>query len=441
MVRFSNMHKIDALTVKRLVHIMVVFLVVLVLGNETLLASHVDVIVVDGPITPVTARYIRDAVGKAERDGVECLIIEMDTPGGLMQSTWSIDKDLLADKVPVVVYVSPSGGRAASAGVYISYAAHFVAMAPSTNIGSAHPVSMTSRDSSQVMMEKITNDAVAHIKGLAARRGRNSTWAEEAVRKSVNITEKEALEKNVIDFIAEDISDLLRLLDGQEVRLGNRAVVLHTNRAEIRRTPMNWRYKILDKISDPNIAYLLMLAGIMGIFFELQNPGAIFPGVLGGISLILAFFALQVLPINAAGILLILLAVVFFILEINIPSFGLLTIGGVVSMLLGSLMLFRSPELKVSLSIIIPAVLFTAAFFVFAVGMGLRAQMKKATTGRKGIIGERGVALGMLNREGQVSVHGEVWKAISTEKIKKGEKVEVVDVEGLILKVRKVSNG
>jgi membrane-bound serine protease (ClpP class) len=411
-----------------------------VLGITAARTQHVDVIEVDGPITPVTAKYISDGVNRAERDDAECLVIKMDTPGGLMQSTWSIDKKLLAAGIPVVVYISPSGGRAASAGVYISYAAHFIAMAPSTNIGSAHPVTMGGQDSSKVMLEKITNDAVAHIKGLADRRGRNAIWAEDAVRKSVSITEKEALEKGVINLIAEDMNDLLTQLDGKKVELKKEEVTLRTERAEVMYHPMNWRYKILDKISDPNIAYLLMLAGIAGIFFELKSPGTIFPGAIGGISLILAFFALQVLPINVAGILLILLAVVFFILEIHITSFGLLTIGGIVSMTLGSLMLFRSAELKVSLGVIIPAVLATAAFFVVALGLGLRAQMKKATTGEKGIIGERGEVIKSLSPEGQVSVHGEIWKAVSSEKIRKGEKVEVVGVEGLVLRVRKLSD-
>lgn len=417
-----------------------IFLLFSVLGITAARTQHVDVIVVDGPITPVTAKYISDGVNRAERDDAECLVIKMDTPGGLMQATWSIDKKLLAAGVPVVVYIAPSGGRAASAGVYISYAAHIVAMAPSTNIGSAHPVTMGGQDSSKVMMEKVTNDAVAHIKGLADRRGRNAIWAEDAVRKSVSITEKEALEKGVINLIAEDMDDLLTQLDGKKVELKREEVTLRTKRAEVMYHPMNWRYKILDKISDPNIAYLLMLAGIAGIFFELKSPGTIFPGAIGGISLILAFFALQVLPINAAGILLILLAVVFFILEIHITSFGLLTIGGIVSMTLGSLMLFRSAELKVSLGVIIPAVLATAAFFVVALGLGLRAQMKKATTGEKGIIGERGEVIKALSPEGQVSVHGEIWKAVSSEKIRKGEKVEVVGVEGLVLRVRKLSD-
>ena len=412
----------------------------LVFGNVPLWARHVDLIQVDGPITPVTAKYIDDGIDRAERDGAECLILKLDTPGGLMQATWKINKKMLAAKVPIVVYIAPSGGRAASAGVFISYSAHFVAMAPSTNIGAAHPVTMGSRDSSKVMMEKVTNDAVAHIKGLAIKRGRNVKWAEEVVRKSVSITEKEALKMNVINFIAKNLDDLLTQLNGKTVQLDHEKVVLKTEGAEIKRYPMSWRYKILDKISDPNIAYILMMLGIYGLFFELSNPGSVFPGVLGGIFLILAFFAFQVLTINAAGLLLILLALVFFLLEIKITSYGLLTMGGIVSMVLGSLMLFRSPGVKVSLSIIISAVIVTAAFFIFAVGMALRIQAKKVTTGKQGLVGKVGTTLTPLNLEGQVSVHGEVWKAVSDEKIKKGEKVEVVEVEGLVIKVKRVAN-
>ena len=400
-------------------------------------AAQIDVVTVEGPITPVTAKYISDALRNAERNGSECLVIRMDTPGGLMQATWSIDKGLLAAKIPVIVYITPSGGRAASAGVFISYAAHFVAMAPRTNIGSAHPVTMGGQDSSRVMMEKVTNDAVAHIKGLAERRGRNVQWAEDAVRKSVSITEKEALRLNVIDFIAEDLPDLVEQLDGRSVILGDEEVVLETRRGPVKEIPMNWRYRILDKISDPNIAYILLMLGIYGIFFELSNPGSLFPGILGGIFLVLAFFALQVFSINTAGVLLIALAILFFILEVNIPSFGLLTLGGVVSMVLGSLMLFREPTIRVSLSVIIPSVLATAAFFIVAVGLGLRAQMKKATTGKKGLIGEKGKVVSTLNPEGQISIHGEIWTALATETIKKGEEIEVVEVEGLKLHVRR----
>jgi membrane-bound serine protease (ClpP class) len=426
--------------ISRCVHLLPVLLLIVLFnaGLGSLQAQQVDLIIIDGPITPVTAKYIEDGIEEAQKSGAECLIIQMDTPGGLMQATWTIDKAILEDKVPVVVYIAPSGGRAASAGVFISYSAHFIAMAPSTNIGSAHPVTMGGGDSSKVMMEKITNDAVAHIKGLADKRGRNAEWAEQAVRKSVSITEKEAIEQDVIDFIARDLDDLLAQLDGKEVTLDKKKVVLVTENAEVRRSPMSLRYKILDKISDPNIAYILLMLGIYGIFFELSNPGSIFPGVVGGIFLILAFFALQVLAINTAGLLLILLAVIFFLLEIKIPSYGLLTIGGVVSMFLGSLMLFQSPAIKVSLSIIIPAVLVTAAFFIFAVGMALRVRAKKATTGKQGLVGENGITLSLLSPEGQVSVHGEVWKAVSTEKIRKGKRVEVVAVEGLVLKVRPI---
>ncbi len=411
----------------------------LIMMNSALFASQVEVITIDGPITPVILKYIRDSINHAENNNAECLIIKMDTPGGLMESTFSIDKKILNAEIPVVVYIAPSGGRAASAGVYITYSSHIAAMAPSTNIGSAHPVTMQGRgDSSQVMMEKITNDAVAHIKGLAEKQGRNIEWAIEAVEKSVSITASEALEKGVVEIIADDLDDLINQLEGRRITVNKREVVLSVKNSKIENIPMSWQYKILDKIANPNIAYLLMLAGIMGIFFELQNPGALFPGILGGISLILAFFAMQVLPINAAGILLIILAIVFFILEINIPSFGLLTIGGVVSMILGSLMLFKSPDINVSLWIIIPSVLFMALFFLFAVSMGLYAQKRKAVTGQQGIIGEKGVVVKMLNPVGQVEVHGEIWKAESKENLKRGVKVEVTGVDGLKIEVRQL---
>ncbi len=419
------------------VRLIFVFLIIIFSSNTLLSSGHIDLIEINGPITPITSKYITDAIRRAEKHGAECLIIQMDTPGGLMQSTWTIDKAILADRVPVVVYIAPSGGRAGSAGVYISYSANVVAMAPGTRIGSAHPVSMMGKDSSKVMTEKITNDAVAHIRGMADIRGRDSKWAEEAVRRSVSITEKEALRKGVIDLIAKDLNDLVSKLDGRELNLSGRKVVLYTKNSEIRRHPMSWQYKILDKISDPNIAYILLLGGLAGLFFELKNPGAIFPGAIGAISLILAFFAMQVLPINAAGILLILLAILLFILEIHITSFGLLTIGGIVSMIFGSLMLFKSPSAGVSLSVIIPAVLFTAAFFIFAVGLGIRAQFRKSVTGDKGIIGEIGEVIKSLDPEGRISVHGEVWKAVSDEKIKEGEKVEVTGIKGLKLKVKR----
>ncbi|MBN2028889.1 nodulation protein NfeD [bacterium] len=409
----------------------------LIITQGSVWANHVDWIQIDGAITPVTAKYITDAVDRAEENGAECLIIQMDTPGGLLQATFEIDKRLLDAKVPVVVYVAPSGGQAASAGTFISYAAHLVAMAPSTNIGAAHPVTMGGQDTSQVMLEKQTNDAVAHIKGLANKRGRNAVWAEAAVRQSVSITDREALDIGVINLIASNLSDLLDQIDGWEVELEDQTVILETQNAEIQRHPMDWRYRILDKISDPNIAYILMMLGFYGILFELRSPGTIFPGVVGAICLILAFFALQVLTINVAGLLLILLAILLWILEVHVPSFGLLTIGGIVSFILGSMMLFKYPEVKVSLGLIITLAVLTALFLVVGLGLALRTRFTKATTGTQGLVGEEGVAVSLLNPEGQVSVHGEVWKAKSSEKIKKGERIIVTAVDGLKMQVRK----
>lgn len=399
----------------------------------------VEVLNVDGAITPVTAKYLIEAIHKAEDNSAECLIIEMDTPGGLMEATWQIDKAILASRTPVVVYVTPSGGRAASAGVYIAYASHVIAMAPSTHLGSAHPVTMGGKDSSKTMIEKITNDAVAHIRGLAEKRGRNSQWAEDAVRKSVSITEKEALEKGVIEIVAENLTALLDSLDGRTVKLddGSRKI-LATAGAKIQHSAMDWRYRILDKISDPNIAYILMTLAGMGLFFELSNPGAILPGIVGGICLLLTFFAFQMLSVNASGVLLILLAMLFFIVEVKVNSHGFLAIGGIVSMFLGSLMLFKSPEMRVSLGIIFTAVLCTAAFFIFALTMAARAHRRKVTTGSEGLVGESGTVVEAVNPEGKISVHGEIWTAVADKPVKKGEKIVVDEVEGMVVKVSPV---
>ncbi|MFQ5674606.1 MAG: nodulation protein NfeD [bacterium] len=406
----------------------------------------VHVIEVESVITPVSAEFITTSVEKAEEAGAECLIVELDTPGGLLESTRQITKRFLAADIPIIVYVSPQGSRAASAGVFITYAAHLAAMAPSTNIGAAHPVNIQGgADTSSVMNDKITNDAVAQIKGLAEKRGRNVEWAEQAVRKSVSITEQEALDLHVINFISPSVEDLLEQMDGEEVEVSSGKVTLKTKDARIVRREMNFRYKILEKISNPNVAYILMMLGIYGLFFELSNPGAIFPGVVGAIFLILAFFALQVLPVNYAGLLLILVGLVLFILEVKITSYGLLSIGGIIAMILGSLMLIEQPPdnfapvLSISLSLILTVVIVTAAFFIFAFGMAFKTHKKKVTTGNEGIIGEQGVAQTKISPEGSVKVHGEIWRAVSDERIKKGEKVRIVSVDGLVLKVERLN--
>ncbi len=401
--------------------------------------THVNVIVVNGIVNPVADTFIGEAIGMAESDGARCLIIELDTPGGLMESMHSIKKRILAARVPVVVFVSPGGARAASAGVWITMASHIAAMTPGTHIGAAHPVTVGGGEVSEEMGQKLVNDAVADIRALAGERGRNAEWAEEAVRQSVSITEKEALEKGVIDLVCKDIRDLLSAIDGREVKLVSGTSLLTTRDAEIRRVGMNFRDRILDAVSNPNVAYILLILGFYGLIFELSNPGSILPGVVGGICLILAFFALQTLPVNYAGLLLILFALILFIAEIKVHSFGLLTVGGVISMVLGSLMLIRTSAefMRVSWTTIIPAVIVTVAFFAFALGMALKARLKRPTTGQEGLVGEVGTARTRLAPQGKVFVHGEYWNATGDEPIETGEAVVVVEVHGMRLTVSK----
>ena len=350
---------------------------------------------------------------------------------------------MMAANVPLVVFVYPSGAGAVSAGVSITIAAHFAVMAPGTNIGAAHPVGVGKTDSADVSIQKATNWWATFNRSIADERGRNADWIEKAVRESESITETQALELNVIDYICPDLDSLLILLDGKIAKVDSGTVTLKTKNTKIVHHEMNWRSKILDLISNPSIAYILMMLGILGMYFEFSNPGAILPGVLGGIFLILAFFAMQQLPINVAGILLILFATLLFILEIKVTSYGILTIGGIVSMLLGSLMLFKStPSISVHLplSVILAVTLTTSAFFIFAISMALRTHRRKVTTGKEGIVGEIGIAVSNIDLEGEVKIHGEYWKASSNQKIKKNEKVKVIDVEGLKLIVEKYNS-
>lgn len=411
-------------------------------------SRKVSVITINGAINPLTAEYIVAAIEKTAEARHEALVIMLDTPGGLLESTRLITKAMLASEVPVVVYISPSGARGGSAGVFITYASHVAAMAPSTNIGAAHPVGVGSgkADSSDVMMEKVTNDAVAQIKAVAEKRGRNAAWAEDAVRKSVSITETEALALNVIEFIAPNLDSLLKMIDGREVELSDRKTKLATAGAEIVMREMNWRDKLLDRISDPNIVFIFMMLGIYGLLFELSNPGAIFPGVLGGIFLILGLYAMQTLPVNWAGLLLILFAIILFLLEIKVTSYGILSIGGVIAFFLGALMLFKEPTtdfepvVRVSKQLIIAATLVTSAFFIFVVGMAVRGQRKPAVTGAEGMIGEIGSALTAIAPTGSVRVHGEIWRAKSEAPISPGDAVRVLSVEGLQIKVAKITD-
>lgn len=392
------------------------------------------------PITPVTAHFLHRNLEEAARMGNRLVLIEMDTPGGLDTAMREIVKDVMASPVPVVVYVAPSGARAASAGAIIALAADVAAMAPGTNIGAAHPVSLGEKPD-KTMEAKVVNDAEAYAEGIAHKRGRDETLARQMVRDSISLSAEKALEGRLIDLIARDRSDLLRQLEGRRIIRNGREVVLHLAGAEVATTEMGTVERILNAISNPNVAYVLMMLGMMGLFFELSNPGVILPGVIGGISLILAFFAFQALPVNYAGILLILLGLILFIAEIKVVSHGMLTLGGVIAMVLGSLMLFESPDpyLRVSWSVILVTVLAVTGFFVVVVTKALAVHRRRPTTGREGLIGLVGFADSGIAPEGKVFIRGEYWDARSDEPIGVGSRVTVEAVEGMQLKVKRIS--
>lgn len=407
--------------------------------SPALSAQKVISIKIDGSINPVTASFVADGIEKAKSEKAECLLIHLNTPGGLLKSTRVIVRDILDSPVPVIVYVSPGGAHAGSAGVFITLAAHIAAMAPGTNIGAAHPVAMQAAMDS-TMNEKATNDAAAFIRTIAEKRNRNLEWAEEAVRKSVSITETEAIKNRVIDIIAVSEKDLLDQLDGRLVTMADGDHTLRTKNAKVEQQKMRFIDRLLDLLSDPNIAYILLLLGMYGVMFELYNPGAILPGVVGVISLVLAFYSMHTLPVNYAGLALIIFAIILFLLEIKIVSHGLLAIGGIVSLLLGSLMLIRSGSslefLRISRGLIIAATAVTAAFFLFIVGVGIKAQRQKVVTGAEGMLGYTGEVLDLLNPTGTVMVQGEIWNAESLSgEIGKGEKIVVKEMKNLKLYV------
>lgn len=424
----------------RILSFPIALLLFVAFGHVT--AQTVITVKIDGTINPAAASFIQSSLQKAADRRAECVIIRLNTPGGLLKSTRVIVSEILESKIPVVVYVSPAGAQSASAGVFITLAAHIAAMAPGTNIGAAHPVTLQGEQDS-VMMEKATNDAAAFIRTIAEKRQRNLSWAEEAVRKSLSITETEALKKHVIDLVARNLDSLLTQLDGKKVELPSGTVTLRTKGATVEQLEMGFSEKVLDIISDPNIAYILMMLGVYGLLFELYNPGSILPGVVGGISLILAFYSFHTLPVSYAGLALILFAILLFIAEIKVTSHGLLAVGGVISLLLGSMMLIRSESalefVEISWTVILTTVAVTLVFFMFIIGFGLRALRSKTPTGKEGLIGEIGETLTRLDPEGRVAVHGEIWNAVSLSgTISKGAKVRVVSLENLMLRVEQV---
>ncbi|HET8998773.1 MAG TPA: nodulation protein NfeD [bacterium] len=402
----------------------------------------VEVARLSGVIAPATARYINREIREAEQSGAAALLIEMDTPGGLLKSMDDITKALLNTNVPSIVYVYPSGSRAASAGVFIAYAASVAAMAPTTHLGAAHPVGVGGGGGTEdkTLMTKITNDAVAQIRGFAARHGRNPDWAEKAVRESVSITETQALDLHVIDLVAASPRELLDRIDGREVSTASGKVRLRTRGARLIDQPTDLTERFLGLLSDPNVGFVLMTMAIYGIIFELSNPGSVFPGVIGGLALILALASFAVLEVNVAGLLLIGFSLILFIADIKVPSHGVLTAGGIIAFVIGSLLLteHQAPFLRISLTLILTMAALTAGFFAVAVGAGLRAQRQKVQTGREGLVGAIGVARSELSPDGTVFVQGELWSAESADGvIPVGARVRVTRVDGLRLKVRK----
>ncbi len=419
--------------------LMILSVLLIFASNISANRKSIDVIRINDPITPVISEYVISSINAAEKKSAECIVIEMDTPGGLDLAMRDIVKKIISSTVPVVVYVSPGGARAASAGAIITLAAHIAAMAPGTNIGAAHPVNMGGEKMDETMLSKVENDAAAYAESIAEKRNRNKEWAVKAVRESVSISESEALRINVINIISPDVESLIKDINAMKVDLNGKEVILDTKDVSIEYQKMGLRENILKALANPNIAYILFLIGLAGLYFELSNPGVVFPGVIGALSIIVAFYSMQSLSANYAGALLIILSAVFFIIELKVTSYGLLTLGGIISMTLGSLMLFDSsvPYLRLSYSLIFTAVGLMSSFFIIIVFLVIRSQARKPVTGNEGLINMMGEASTDIFETGKVFVHGEYWNARSIAQINKGDRIKVVQVNSMLLTVEK----
>ena len=423
--------------------LLVIALLLMVWPANAFGSNSIIVIEVEGAINPVVAEFVTNEIRSANTSSEELIVIRMDTPGGLDTSMRKIIKAIQSSKIPVASFVSPSGSRAASAGTFITIASHIAAMEPGTNIGAAHPVNLMgggTGEQAKVMEDKVVNDASAYIRSLAEQRGRNAHWAELSVRKSVSVSAEEAKRLNVIDLVAANLDSLVLALDKREVKLRGSIITLNTAERNITFKEMNSRQRILNIIASPNVAYVLMILGLVGLYFELSNPGLILPGVVGSISLVLALYAMQTLPINYAGLLLIILGVVLLIAEVNVMSYGLLAMSGAISIFLGSIMLIDSddPAMQISKMILYPTLGMTFLFSIGSIYLAKKAHQLVTTTGMEGLLGEIGVVKETLNPEGRVLIHGEVWRAESDTVISVGEKVSVEVVKGLKIQVRKV---
>lgn len=391
-------------------------------------------------INPVSEEYIKENITKAEEENSSALIIRLNTPGGLLKSTQNIVKDILNARIPVIVYIWPKGARAASAGTFIGYASSILAMAPSTHIGAAHPVlgGGSWGKVSKEMQDKIMNDTLAWAENIAEEKHRPLDFLKEAIEESTSVTEKEALKRKVIDLVAQDLDDLLRKIENKKIIIADKEIIFSSKNSQLELTELSGRQKFLNALLDPNIAYLLFTLGFLGLIFEVTHPGFGFPGIAGVICIILALYAFSVLPVNYAGLALIILAVIFFIVEAFTPTFGLFTLAGLACFILGSVMLFRGPEtFRVSVKVILPLAVSISLWSVFILGKVLQVRLKKPQTGKEALLGETGLALSDIHKEGKVSIHGELWDAKSKEEISQGEEVEIIDIKGLVLEVKK----
>jgi len=432
---------IEKIYMKKVIFLLLFFIYPLYSGESKVLLLKLST-----TINPATYEYINSGIEKANKGNYSVIIIELDTPGGLLSTTREIVKSILSSPIPIIVYVYPPGAHAGSAGVFVTMAANVAAMAPGTNIGAAHPVTIgqSSKDSNQKeLMQKVENDSIAFIKSIAKLRGKNQKWAELAVKKSITATAEDALKEGVIDIIADNIHDLLLKIDGRKTIIFGNEVILHTKNSTVETYQMETKYKIINTLANPELAYLLMLLGILGIYLELSHPGLILPGVAGGISIILAGISFQFLPINTGGLLLILLALLLIILELFLPTMGVLAISGVVSFIIGSLLLFDpSTGLHIRYSVIFSSSFVFSLFVLLVSFLVYKAHKRGVKTGKAGLIGEMGNAVTKINaNQGKVFVHGEYWNAVSKEEIDKDSKIEIEEVNGMELKVKKYNKG
>ena len=435
---------------------LILYLLIYITTLIGLNANNILHIKIDDAISPATHKYFNDAFKEAKKIDSKIILVELDTPGGLVTTTREMVQEILNSKIPIVMYVSPKGARAASAGTFLMYASHIAAMAPSTNIGAATPVSLggtnpvnpqkkekdkeKSEQVQDAMQKKILNDTIAYIKSIAEHKNRNVQWAIEAVKEGKSISSKEALEKNVIDLIASDVNELLSKINNKKIKVNEKEITIKTEGSNIVVFEASWKTKVLMSIANPNIAYVFLILAIYGILFEMMNPGSIFPGIIGAVSALIALYALNILPFNYVGLLLIFLGIALMLAEITVTGFGILGIAGVTSFALGSFLLFDEKTLGIGISypIIIAFTLVSLGFFGYLLGFLIKVRSEKSSIGIENLLGKKAIVVSFTNNEYKVSYEGELWSAISDEQLKENDEVLIEKIDGLTVQIRSI---